>query len=81
MKEKLENKYVAWGLTIFGVMAAAILLFFTIYRWNYIMGFISTLVTILMPVIYGLVIAYLMNPIVKFFENKVFNKLLKRSKN
>lgn len=78
MKEKLENKYVAWGITIFSVFAALILLFFAILRWDYIVGFITTVVSILMPFIYGMVIAYLMNPVLKFFENKVFNSLLKK---
>ena len=78
MKEKLENKYIAWGVTLFSVFAALILLFFAIYRWDYIAGFIGTVVTILMPFIYGMAIAYLMNPVVKFFENKVFNKLVKK---
>ena len=78
MKNTFENKYVAWGVTIFSVFAALILLFFAIYRWDYIFGFISTLFTILMPFIYGLAIAYLMNPVVKFFENKVFIKLIRK---
>lgn len=78
MKEKLENKYIAWGLTLFGVFAALILLFFAIYRWNYIIGFFDTIITIIMPIIYGLVIAYLMNPVVNFFEKKVFNDLSKK---
>lgn len=78
MKEKFENKYVAWGITIFSVFAALILLFFAIYRWDYIVNFIGSIITILMPFIYGLAIAYLMNPVVKFFENKVFNKLVKK---
>lgn len=78
MKEKFENKYIAWGVTIFGVFATLILLFFIIYRWNYIADFVQTLFTILMPIIYGLVIAYLMNPVVKFLENNVFDKLVKK---
>ena len=81
MKEKFENKYIAWGVTLFSVFSALILLFFAIYRWDYIFGFIQTLFTIMMPFIYGIAIAYIMNPIVKFFENKVFNKLLKKIKN
>ena len=72
MKEKLENKYVAWGITIFTVFAALILLFFAIYRWDLIAGFINTLVVIMMPMIFGLVISYIMSPVLKFFENKVF---------
>ena len=79
MKEKLENKYIAWGLTIFSVFAALILLFFAIYRWEYIVGFIETLVVILMPFIFGLVIAYMMSPVLKFFEEKVYEPLLKKS--
>ena len=78
MKEKLENKYIAWGLTIFSVFAALILLFFAIYRWHYITSFITNIVIILMPFIYGVVIAYLMNPVLKFFENKVYEPLLKK---
>lgn len=78
MKEKLENKYVAWGLTIFSVFAALILLFFAILRWDYIVSFITTVVSILMPFIFGMVIAYLMNPVLIFFENKVYNPLLKK---
>lgn len=81
MKEKFENKYIAWGVTLFSVFSALILLFFAIYRWDYIFGFIQTLFNIMMPFIYGVAIAYIMNPIVKFFENKVFNKLLKKIKN
>ena len=78
MKEKLENKYIAWGLTIFSVFAALILLFFAIYRWHYITAFITNIVIILMPFIYGVVIAYLMNPVLKFFENRVYEPLLKK---
>ena len=78
MKEKLDNKYIAWGLTIFSVFAALILLFFAIYRWEYIVGFIETLVVILMPFIFGLVIAYMMSPVLKFFEEKVYEPLLKK---
>lgn len=81
MKEKLENKYIAWGVTIFSVFAALILLFFAIYRWEDIFGFICKLVSILTPFIYGLAIAYLLNPVVRFFENKVYSKLLKKIKN
>lgn len=76
MKDKIQNKYIAWGLTMFSVCAALILLFFAIYRWNYIFSFIKTIFSILMPFIYGFAIAYLMNPVVKFFEDKVYDSLI-----
>lgn len=78
MKEKLQNKYIAWGVTIFSVIFAAILVFFIIYRWDTIFSFVGTILTIMMPVVYGVVIAYLMNPLVKFFDVNVYRKLFKK---
>ena len=81
MKDKIQNKYVAWGLTAFCVLAALLLLFFAFYRWDYIADFLKLLLNILMPFVYGLAIAYLMNPSVIFFEKKVYNKMLKKIRN
>ncbi|MBQ8659482.1 MAG: AI-2E family transporter [Bacilli bacterium] len=80
MKEKLNNKYLAWGLTVFCTLAALMLLFFAIYRWHYIASFFVTVVDILMPFVFGLAIAYLMNPLVNFFEKKVYKKLVSNRK-
>ena len=82
MKEKLNNKYLAWGVTAFCVLAALILLFFALYRWEYIFSFFKTVVNIMMPFIYGMSIAYVMNPLVRFLEKKLFYKLCRKvSKN
>ena len=81
MKEKINNKYIYWGLTAFCVLAALVLLFFIIYRWDYVLDFFKALITIFMPFIYGLVIAYILNPVVLFFDNKVYSKLFSKSKN
>ncbi len=78
MKDKMQNKYIAWGITLFCVFAALILLFFAFYRWEYIANFIKTIVTILMPFIYGLALAYVMNPIVRFIDNNVYKIILKK---
>lgn len=80
MKEKLNNKYLAWGLTVFCTLGALMLLFFAIYRWYYIANFFSTLLNILMPFVFGLAIAYLMNPLVNLFEKKVFKKMVSNKK-
>lgn len=80
MKSKINNKYVAWGLTAFCVLSGVILVFFTFYRSYYIINFLKTVIRIIMPFIYGLVIAYVMNPFVKFLEKKVFSKIVKKNK-
>lgn len=76
MKEKLSNKYVMFGITLFLVFASLIVLFFLIYKWPYIFAFLKTLLKILAPFIYGFAISYIMNPVIVFFQNKVFNKLI-----
>lgn len=76
MKEKIQNKYIAWGLTIFCSLASVILLFFVIYRGNHILDFFLKILNILKPFVYGLVIAYLMNPVVQFFDKNVYIVLL-----
>jgi len=78
MKEKMKNKYLMWGMTAFGVLAGVILFFFAIFRWNYIISFLKTIISVLMPFIYGAVIAYLLNPIVNFFELKLFAPLIQK---
>ena len=81
MKEKLStNKYFAWGFTAFCVLCSLLLLFFAFYRWDYIVSLLKNIIGIIMPIIFGLSIAYLMNPVVTFFEKKIFIKLVKKIK-
>lgn len=77
MKKLLDDKVVKIGLTAFFVIAAGILFSYIIYNMNNIFQFIKKLLDIMMPLIFGLVLAYIMHPIVNFFENKVFNKIEK----
>ncbi len=80
MKSKMNNKYIYWGLTAFCVLSGVILVFFAFYRWGYILEFLKTIFRILTPFIYGLVLAYLLNPIVKFLDIKIFSKIIKKKK-
>lgn len=52
----------------FGVLAAAILFYFALLRFDVIVGVISTAINAIKPVIYGLVIAYLLNPVMLFCQ-------------
>ena len=79
MKEKIEkHKYFTIAITVFSVIAASIILFFIIYRWNDIFASLWKIINILTPIIYGVIIAYVLTPIIRFLENKFFNKLGKK---
>lgn len=60
------------GITIFLVIAASILFYFALLRLTNLSDIFSKVIKVLQPVIYGGVIAYLLNPIV----NKVDKYLL-----
>ena len=73
MKIKFESKYIKIGVMAFLVIAASITLFFIFYRIDRFSGVISTVIGILGPFIYGLVMAYLLCPV----YNVTFRNLMK----
>lgn len=64
---KLRQKF-SRGMTIFVVIAACIVFYFALLRLPAISGVFKEIFHVLKPVVYGLGIAYLLNPIVKFVE-------------
>lgn len=60
--------YLAVGLVAFLVLGLSILLFFLVYRYNGFAEGWKTVTGVLQPFIIGFAIAYLINPIMIFFE-------------
>lgn len=56
------------GMTVFVVVAACIVCYFAFLRFDYISDLLGQIVGVIRPIIYGVVIAYLLNPIVKSSE-------------
>ncbi len=83
-KFQWDKKYLYWGLTAFCVIAGAILFFLLITRFPDISGALSKLTGILSPFILGLVIAYLLAPVMRRMEKHLFlplgKKLFKKGK-
>ena len=59
-----ENVYFRWGLTAFIVIAGAILLLQLVTKLPAFLAFFKSFLKTLSPVVYGLIIAYLLHPIV-----------------
>ena len=76
MKLKFNNKYVKWGVTAFLVIAAGISFYYLVFHINDIIKNIGALMNVVMPVVFGFVIAYLLTPILNFIERKILNPLL-----
>lgn len=73
-QKKFNGRIMRIGFAAFLVLAAVILLFFLIFRIEEIKTGFSNLMSILSPIIMGFVVAYLINPIMKFFD-KMFTSL------
>lgn len=71
MKFKIDKKYINWGLTAFIVIVLSICFIYLIYNGNIFFAKIKNLLHICMPIIDGLVLAYLLSPIVNFVEKTV----------
>ena len=68
-KEKTNwniRPYLAIGLTSFLVVAASIVFFFLVYRYHGVTQLMDKMSVILQPITIGLVLAYLVTPIVNF---------------
>ena len=79
--QKYKN-YIALGVTILIVVACSLFLFFTIFRFQGFNNGIALVIKALKPVIYGIVIAYMLSPMcnglyrffMAFFPRKVKSK-------
>lgn len=67
MKQNKYSGYIAAGVTAFSVITAGLLLFFALFHFPVIMDFFSLVSHILRPIFYGVVLAFLLLPIHRFF--------------
>lgn len=74
------KQYVMIALVVFATFCCCILFFFMIYRYNGFTDFWKKLVSTLQPITIGVVLAYLLNPIVKFLEMHLKKLLAPRIK-
>lgn len=72
MKFKWDKKYLYWGVTVFTVAVAIMIVYFIMFHGFIIRYTISKITKILSPIIIGFVLAYILSPIVNFLEKKVF---------
>ena len=82
--KKWDKKYVSWGLTAFCVVACAIAFYMALDHVVIVKSWFAKLSKILSPFIFGLIITYLLTPVMKYTEKNIFlpigRKLSKKGK-
>ena len=80
MKYRWDKKYLYWGVTAFFVVVFSTLFYYFLFHGSNISVFWKKFTNILMPVIDGLVLAYLLTPIVNYLERKILYPLSQKLK-
>ena len=65
---KNRTQYLKWGLTAFLTVCAVLVFYDTFYMGGTLQQFVSKLASVLAPVVYGAVIAYLLTPVMNWIE-------------
>ena len=79
MKNPERKKYVYWMLAGFGGISMSVIFFFLLYRLQSVEETLQQIVDILMPFVYGGVIAYLLRPMCNWYSAG-FHNMLKNKK-
>ena len=78
MKFEWNKRYNTYAAYAVGVLIAAVVFIFVLLRWDEFDGVLSKIIGVCKPLIYAIGIAYLLWPLMTFFEKKVFAKLEKQ---
>ena len=70
-----DKKYLYWGVTAFLVVAAAIVFYMALHYLPQLKNALGELAKILSPFIWGLIITYLLVPMMRSFERSMFAPL------
>ncbi|MEG0895602.1 MAG: AI-2E family transporter [Oscillospiraceae bacterium] len=70
MKFRWDKKYLYWGITAFFVILATLASVTLLYNFEKVKGWLSIIFKIIKPFVIGFALAYLLNPIMKYLEEK-----------
>ena len=72
------GRYIALGITMFAVLACAIMFYFGLDYISALFKAIGSFLGILSPFIWGLIISYLLGPSMMMYQNKLFTPLIEK---
>ena len=71
-----ESNYFQIGLTAFAVVAAILLFYDTLFGGKVLLLIAGQLLSAVSPILYGAFIAYMLAPMVNFFEEQLFETVI-----
>lgn len=80
MKFHFNRKYIYWGLTGGFAISLGILFYYILFHRENLSNALNNVISISMPIIDGLILAYLMTPILNMIENKLLKPIYVKGK-
>ncbi len=80
MRIRWNNRYVRWGLTALLVIVGSIMFYYLLFHGSNIKTAFQIIIGIMMPVVFGFILAYLLTPVLNFIEQRILYPLRKRLK-
>ncbi len=81
-KKEIRREYLLKGSMVFLLIAACVIFAFCVFQYGIVWRHVSRIINVFKPIFFGLIIAYVINPIVNFFDKyvqKLFgDRLVKR---
>ncbi len=78
MKLPWDKKHICWAIILFLTIAASVIFFMILQKWEVVWNGITILFKSLRPITYGLILAYLLNPMMIFIEKKAVLPIIKK---
>ena len=76
--KKIDKKYISWGIVAIIVICVCTSFVYVLFNNHKVLSGMSNLLKILLPVIDGIVLAYLITPILNFIEKYIIKRLFDR---
>lgn len=71
MKFKPDRKQITWGITGFLTLVACVIFIYLVYNGKTFLQAFNTIMGSLEPILFGVIIAFILNPIMNFVEKKI----------
>ena len=75
MKIQLNKKYLRIGITAFAVIAASICFYYLVFHGDRFSAQVNALLKVISPVMYGIIFAYLMTPMINGIEGRILTPI------
>ena len=80
MKIRWNNRYVKWSCTIIVTFCICLLFYYLLFFGSNIKTALSNAYKILMPILFGCIMAYLLTPTINWLEKRILNPIIHKIK-